>query len=358
MDRVLWALPLLFIFTHEGLFSSSTSTSTSTTSRPSSSSSPSSQGETKNIHFKLTSKDPDATIEIQRLVVSEKKGGKEVDEYIIDLTENKVFLDKDPQSRNLLEVKKSSDPGFFTVDSMSCGGKISAPCGFIQLPKNYHPGLICEWTIPDMNYTYSIDPLTVGTDDTLIVNGKTVANGEGKTPTVLPSGSSTIVNFESGVKSKGESQMRFSFKTQTVETKPKPQDSPGKCCPFYFKEDTLDGLSLPIKKKLGGKAIFEFEKMEDVGDTQVAAFSRKGIRIVQKYHELGNYWSIEEDSETLGVYQNLEKGAKVQCPTERMGWSFTREIPDMMAICASKAELEADEKANGLCTEIDHWSLN
>ena len=157
MDKVFWALPLLFILTQEGLL-----TSTSTAG-PSSSSSTSCQGESKNIHFKLTSKDPDATIELQKLIVSEKKGGKEVDEYIIDLTEKRVFLDKDPQSRNQLDVEKSSDASLFTVDSMSCGGKINAACGYIQLPQNYHPGLVCEWTITDMKeaYTYSIDPLTV-----------------------------------------------------------------------------------------------------------------------------------------------------------------------------------------------------
>ena len=158
MDKVFWALPLLFILTQEGFL-----TSTSTAG-PSSSSSTSCLGESKNIHFKLTSKDPDATIELQKLIVSEKKGGKEVDEYIIDLTEKRVFLDKDPQSRNQLDVEKSSDASLFTVDSMSCGGNISAPCGYIQLPQNYHPGLVCEWTITDMKeaYTYSIDPLTVG----------------------------------------------------------------------------------------------------------------------------------------------------------------------------------------------------
>ena len=157
MDKVFWALPLLFILTQEGLL-----TSTSTAG-PSSSSSTSCQGESKNIHFKLTSKDPDATIELKKLIVSEKKGGKEVDEYIIDLTEKRVFLDKDPQSRNQLDVEKSSDASLFTVDSMSCGGKINAACGYIQLPQNYHPGLVCEWTITDMKeaYTYSIDPLTV-----------------------------------------------------------------------------------------------------------------------------------------------------------------------------------------------------
>ena len=86
MDKVFWALPLLFILTQEGLL-----TSTSTAG-PSTSSSTSCQGESKNIHFKLTSKDPDATIEIQKLIVSEKNGVKEVDEYIIDLTEKRVFL--------------------------------------------------------------------------------------------------------------------------------------------------------------------------------------------------------------------------------------------------------------------------
>ena len=103
MDKVFWALLLVFILTQEGLLNSTS------TAGPSSSSSTSCQAESKNINFKLTSKDPDATIELKKLIVSEKKWGKEVDEYIIDLTEKRVFLDKDPQSRNQLDVEKSSD---------------------------------------------------------------------------------------------------------------------------------------------------------------------------------------------------------------------------------------------------------
>ena len=136
MDKVFWALPLLFILTQEGLLASTS------TAGPSSSSSTSCQGESKNIHFKLTSKDPDATIELKKLIVSEKKGGKEVDEYIIDLTEKRVFLDKDPQSRNQLDVEKSSDASLFTVDSMSCGGNISAPCGHTSYLSFFYTGKI------------------------------------------------------------------------------------------------------------------------------------------------------------------------------------------------------------------------
>lgn len=280
-----------------------------------------------------------------------------MDEYIIDLTEKRVFLDKDPQSRNQLDVEKSSDASLFTVDSMSCGGHISAPCGYIQLPPNYHPGLVCEWTITNMKeaYAYSIDPLTVDVYDKFIVNGKAIKSGEGKTPTDVPAGSSTTIKFESEINSKGKSKMKFSFKKQTVETKQKPQGANGKCCPFYFKEDTLEGLPTPTKRKLGGKAIFEFEKMEDVRGTQIEAFSRKGIRIFQEFHKSGNFWSIPR----LGVFQNLEKGAKVKCPTERKGWEFSSgKIAAMQAVCATKAELEADEEANGLCTELDYWNHN
>ena len=65
--------------------------------------------------------------------------------------------------------------------------------------------------------------LKVDIYDKLTVNGKAVKSGEGKTPTDVPAGSSTTINFESEVNSKGKSKMKFSFKKQTVETKQNPQ---------------------------------------------------------------------------------------------------------------------------------------
>ena len=65
--------------------------------------------------------------------------------------------------------------------------------------------------------------LKVDVYDKLTVNGKTVKSGEGKTPTDVPAGSSTTINFESEVNSKGKSKIKFSFKKQTVEAKQKPQ---------------------------------------------------------------------------------------------------------------------------------------
>ena len=120
-------------------------------------------GPASTLCFQLTSKDKDATLEILKVIVREKKGGKEVDEYIIDMSENKVFKDNNPESMNQIEVEKSSEEGLFEVEDMKCGGEISKACGHIQLPANYHPGLQCLWTFTDVGeaFAYTIDPLKV-----------------------------------------------------------------------------------------------------------------------------------------------------------------------------------------------------
>ena len=60
-------------------------------------------GTTETISLSLTSKDSKATIKITKIIVEETKDGK-TDEYVIDMTERKVFLGNDHKSLNDLEV--------------------------------------------------------------------------------------------------------------------------------------------------------------------------------------------------------------------------------------------------------------
>ena len=107
----------------------------------------------------VTSKVSKAAIKITKIIVEETKDGKS-DEYVIDLTERKVFLGDDHQSLNDLEVMDNTKAEKFEVEKMECGAQIEQPCGFIELPANYQPGLDCEWTIPvsksglDMEYKF------------------------------------------------------------------------------------------------------------------------------------------------------------------------------------------------------------
>ena len=116
-------------------------------------------GTTETISLSLTSKDSKATIKITKIIVEETKDGKS-DEYVIDLTERKVFLGDDHQSLNDLEVMDNRNADKFEVEKMECGAHIKQSCGFIELPANYQPGLDCEWTIPestsgvDMEYKF------------------------------------------------------------------------------------------------------------------------------------------------------------------------------------------------------------
>ena len=48
---------------------------------------------------------------------------------------------------------------------MPCGGVISEPCGFIELPAWYQPKLDCKWKISEdvgKEISYQVDSLEVG----------------------------------------------------------------------------------------------------------------------------------------------------------------------------------------------------
>ena len=98
---------------------------------------------TKKVCLDLTSMVEGATIEVLRLVVKEK--GATEEEYVIDLTEKKVFPNKH-ESANSLEVSHTESEEKFEVESMPCGGSITKHCGIIELPQTYGPGLDCTWT--------------------------------------------------------------------------------------------------------------------------------------------------------------------------------------------------------------------
>ena len=104
-------------------------------------------GTTETISLSLTNKDSKATIKITKIIVKETKDGK-TDEYVIDMTERKVFLGNDHKSLNDLEVMDNTQAEKFEVEKMECGAQIIDSCGFIELPANYQPGLDCTWTIP------------------------------------------------------------------------------------------------------------------------------------------------------------------------------------------------------------------
>ena len=65
--------------------------------------------------------------------------------------------------------------------------------------------------------------------DKLIVNGKAVKSGEGKTPTDVPAGSSTTINFESEVNSKGKLRT-FSRSVKVNSTTVQVQSKQHHCC--------------------------------------------------------------------------------------------------------------------------------
>ena len=98
---------------------------------------------TEKLCLDLTSMVEGATIEVLRLVVKEK--GSTEEEYVIDLTEKKVFP-KTHESANSLEVSHTESEEKFEVESMPCGGSITKHCGIIELPQTYGPGLDCTWT--------------------------------------------------------------------------------------------------------------------------------------------------------------------------------------------------------------------
>ena len=81
--------------------------------------------------------------------------------FIIDMDKKEVYHDKKRESTNTLTVGSGEDT--FKMQEMSCGAElISKPCGFIQLPKNYNPGLNCVWTITaDKKLTYTLDSFEV-----------------------------------------------------------------------------------------------------------------------------------------------------------------------------------------------------
>ena len=102
---------------------------------------------TETITLSLTSKDSKATLKIAKIVVEETKGGK-TEEYVIDMTERKVFLGNKHESLNDLEVFDNTADDKFEVEAMECGAVIDKSCGFIELPATYQPGMDCTWTLP------------------------------------------------------------------------------------------------------------------------------------------------------------------------------------------------------------------
>lgn len=121
-------------------------------------------GTTETIALTLTSKDSEAKIRITKIVVEETKGGK-TEEYVIDMTERKVFLGNNHESLNDLEVFDNTNENKFEVEKMECGAVINKACGFIELPATYQPGMKCTWTIPEkieVEMEYKFDIFEVG----------------------------------------------------------------------------------------------------------------------------------------------------------------------------------------------------
>ena len=136
---------LIFVFLLVDAATTTTTTSTKTT--------------TEKLCLDLTSMVEGATIEVLRLVVKEKGSAEE--EYVIDLTEKKVFP-KSHESANSLEVSHAESEEKFEVESMPCGGSITKHCGVIELPQTYGPGLDCTWTFnPDDPIEYTFDTFEV-----------------------------------------------------------------------------------------------------------------------------------------------------------------------------------------------------
>ena len=101
-----------------------------------------------------------AELEVLRLVVKEKSPTE--DQYVIDLIKKKVFAKKH-ESANVMEVSLSGDKNKkFEVVPQTCGGSITKPCGIIELPATYGPGLDCTWTFAvDEPIEYSFDTFEV-----------------------------------------------------------------------------------------------------------------------------------------------------------------------------------------------------
>ena len=101
-----------------------------------------------------------AELEVLRLVVKEKSPTE--DQYVIDLIKKKVFAKKH-ESANVMEVSLSGDKNKpFEVVPQTCGSSITKPCGIIELPATYGPGLDCTWTFAvDEPIEYSFDTFEV-----------------------------------------------------------------------------------------------------------------------------------------------------------------------------------------------------
>ena len=118
---------------------------------------------TEKITLSLRSSTKDGAIKVKRILVEETPKGGKPEMFIIDMDKKEVYHDKKRESTNTLTVGSGEDT--YKMQEMTCGAQlISKPCGFIQLPKNYNPGLNCVWTITaEKKLTYTLDSFEVRT---------------------------------------------------------------------------------------------------------------------------------------------------------------------------------------------------
>lgn len=302
---------------------------------------------------------PDATLEVQRLVVKETHGGKE-EIYVIDLTSKKVSPSKHESANSLEVVLKSAEPEVnFSVVAMPCGGAINKTCGIIELPKNYPPGLACTWTwTVEDTIEYKFDTFKMdGEGDKLSIKGvqQTTKPEDGQ----LVTGGE--IKFEAGALSDGETEFKISFKKEGAKY---PEIDPNNCKPFYFEWDedyvrTETDRKIPSRmmddigpKIEGGKKvprIFRYKGESTKPDVagKPSTYVNEGLIIQQiksKRTEF-NYFSIGQQAwQWFDTKKQQNKAIKATtCPYEWPEWNFKgKKYPNMKAKEASKEELDAD----------------
>jgi hypothetical protein len=298
-----------------------------------------------------------ATIEVLRLVVKEK--GATEEEYVIDLTEKKVFP-KSHESANSLEVSHAESEEKFEVESMPCGGSITKHCGVIELPQTYGPGLDCTWTFnPDdpIEYTFDTFEMPGKGDELSIKNVKTTSKPE---KAQLEKGDT--LKFQSGDLSDGKTKFKITFKKVGAED---PQVDPNSCKPFYFEWD--EGIIKPetdrkIPRRMmddigptiddSGKKvprIFRFAGENRIPGTigKPSAYSNEGLIIQQKKARSTpfNYFVIGQQAwQWFDTKKDETKSIKADtCPYKFPEWNFKgKKYKNMKAVEATAEQLEAD----------------
>jgi len=356
-------LSLLLLTVLMSVPSFSVKTSSPATSKASNSGQTSDPGITETLSLSLTSKDSETTIRITKIVVEETKAGK-TEEYVIDMLERKVFLGNNHKSLNDLEVFDNTKEEKFEIEKGECGAVIDKPCGLIELPANYQPGLDCTWTIPVKNgkkAEYKFDIFELGEGDQIAIDGIQVESKPSKPKTVQK----TIeVSFKSELTSKRKSKMKISFEEPNKEKSsaqktPISKDPNSKCKDFWFGKEAA-GYPANMKDDVG-EGIFMFARTKMLSGKTTSVYYNKETDITieqmaSKYKSKGNYWKIGDQAWQMFTHKEdskeTQKITEESCPTDLSGWNFKGNyMKDMKAIEISQEEAEKQ----GICLPKDYW---